>query len=201
MPTAGTHLDTLTRAVLQSSDFADSLVSELSHDQLVWRPSPGRWSVADWFEHLVALGDDYRARIHEPMLGAWHDPAFEDAPYRRTVAGRIATLRTRLGAGQSRGRGGTIPPATTATAPARFLEQQSDLLDLLDEAREVDLRRIRLGSPIARVIGLNLGDVLELLVVHQRQGLAQAERVVDTPGFPGTLRLSRHTPADVLRSA
>jgi DinB superfamily len=205
MPSAGTHLDKLTRAVLQYSDYADCLVNEMSHDQLVWRPSPSRWSVAEWFEHLVVLGEDFRARVREPLLAAWHDPSFEDAPYRRTVAGRIAVLEARFWASRSRGRGQVIPPATTATAPTRFLEQQSDLLELFDEAREVDLGGIRLGSPVGRLIGLNLGDLFELLVVHQQHALAQAERVVETPGFPGAQRLSRHTPAvmlpDVLRTA
>jgi hypothetical protein len=201
MPSTATHLDKLTRAVLYYSDRAECLVNELSHDQLLWRPSPNRWSVAEWFEHLVALGEDYQSKVREPMLAAWHDPSFEDVPYQQTFAGRCAVLGARVGAGRSRGRGHLIPPPATATAPARFLEQQSEFLDLLEEAREVDLRRIRLGSPVGRLIGLNLGDVFELLVVHQHHGLAQAARVVESPAFPARHRVVLRMLADVLQTA
>lgn len=198
MPSTGSHLDKLTRVVLQYTDDADCLVTELTHDQLLWRPSANRWSVAEWFEHLVALGEEYQSKIREPMLAAWHDSSFEDAPYRRTMLGRCAVLGARIRARRSRGRGHVISPATTATAPARFQEQQSDLLDLLEEAREVDLRRIRLGSSVVRLFGPNIGDVFELLLVHQRHGLTQSARVIESPGFPDAHRVRRRTPAGLL---
>jgi hypothetical protein len=201
MPTSGTYLDALTSLVLQNSDHADRVVSDLSNDQLLWRPSPNRWSVAEWFEHLVAVGDDYQSKIREPLLAAWHDPAFEDAPYRRTMMGRCAVFGTRVRAKRSRGRGHVVPPPATAASAVRFLTQQSELLDLLDDAREVDLRRIHVGSPLSRLMGPCLGDVIEQLVVRQHYGVAQTHDVIAAPGFPNGQRVARHTPAGVLCSA
>jgi hypothetical protein len=194
MPTSGTYLDALSHLVVQNSDHADRVIRELSDDQVLWRPSPNRWSVAEWFEHLVAVGDDYQMKIREPLLAAWHDSAFEDVPYRRTMMGRCAVFGTRLRTKRSRGRGHLVPPAATAMSAGRFLTQQSELLDLLDDAREVDLRRIPVGSPLSRLMGPCLGDVIEQLVVLQHSGVEQTNDVIAAPGFPGGQRVARQTP-------
>jgi hypothetical protein len=199
MPTAGTHLDSLTSVVLQNSDDADRLIHGLSSEQLMWRPSPNRWSIAEWFEYLVAFGEDCQARIREPMLAAWHDPSFEDAPYKRTLAGGWSAFGSRLRA--KRPRGHVVPPPATASSPARFMVQQSELLDLLDEARDVDLRGIHIGSLFSRLMGPCLGDVLERLIARQRHGVAQAEAIARMPGFPQGARGARRTPAEMLQTA
>jgi hypothetical protein len=199
MPTAGTLLDSLTHVVLQNRDDADRLIHEFSSEQLLWRPSPHRWSVAEWFEYLVAFGDDSQARIREPMLAAWHDPSFEDAPYRRTILGGWSALGARVRG--KRARGPVAPPPAIAASAARFVTQQSELLDLLDEAREVDLRGIHVGSLFSRLMGPCLGDVLERLIVRQRHGVAQAEAITRMPGFPRGARGARHTPAGMLQTA
>jgi hypothetical protein len=199
MPTAGTHLDRLTHVVLQNCDDAECLIQQLSNDQLLWRPSANRWSIAEWFEYLVAFGEDCQARIREPMLAAWHDPSFEDAPYKRTFAGGVSAFGNRLRA--KRARGHVVPPPATASSPARFVAQQSDLLDLLDEARDVDLRGVHVGSLFSRLMGPCLGDVLERLIVRQRHGMAQAELVIRVAGFPGGARGVRHTRGEVRQTA
>jgi hypothetical protein len=199
MPTAGTHLDRLTHAVLQNSDDAECLIQQLSNDQLLWRPSANRWSIAEWFEYLVAFGEDCRTRIREPMLAAWHDPSFEDAPYKRTIAGGVSAFGNRLRA--TRALGHVVPPPATASSPARFVAQQSDLLDLLDEARDVDLRGVHVGSLFSRLMGPCLGDMLERLIVCQCHGMAQAESITRMAGFPGGARGVRHTTAEVRQTA
>jgi hypothetical protein len=199
MPTAGTHLDSLTHVVLQNSEDADRLMHELSSGQLLWRPSPNRWSVAEWFEYLVAFGEDCQARIREPMLAAWHDPSFEDAPYKRTIIGGWSALGTKLRA--KRARGHVVPPPATASSAARFVAQQSALLDLLDEAREVDLRGIHVGSLFSRLMGPCLGDVMERLIVRQHHGVAQTLAITRIPGFPQDTRGGRRTPAEMRQTA
>jgi DinB superfamily len=199
MPTSGIHLDQLTHLVLQNSDDADRLAQQLSGDQLMWRPSANRWSVAEWFEYLVAFGEDCQARIREPMLAAWHDPAFEDAPYKRTIAGGWSAFGTRLRA--KRQRGHVVPPPATSSSPARFVAQQGELLDLLDEARDVDLRGVHVGSLFSRLMGPCLGDVLERLITRQRHGIVQATLIARLPNFPGKSRSGRHTTAEMRQTA
>jgi hypothetical protein len=199
MPTARIHLDRLTHVVLQNSDDAERLIQHLSNDQLLWRPSANRWSIAEWFEYLVAFGEDCQARIREPMLAAWHDPSFEDAPYKRTIAGGVSAFRNRLRA--KRARGHVVPPPATPSSPARFVVQQSELLDLLDEARDVDLRGVHVGSLFSRLMGPCLGDVLERLIIRQRHGVALTEPITRMAGFPGGARGVRRTVAEVRQTA
>jgi hypothetical protein len=197
--TAGIHLDQLTHVVLQNSDDADRLAQQLSGGQLMWRPSANRWNVAEWFEYLVAFGEDSQASIREPLLAAWHDPAFEAAPYKRTIAGGWSALGNRLRA--KRQRGHVVLPAATSSSPARFVAQQGELLDLLDEARDVDLRGVHVGSLFSRLMGPCLGDVLERLITRQRHGIAQATLITRLPDFPDKARSGRHTTVEMRQTA
>jgi hypothetical protein len=184
---------------MQNSDDAERLIKQLSTDHLLWRPSANRWSISEWFEYLVAFGEDCQARIREPMLAAWHDPSFEDAPYKRTIAGGVSAFGNRLRA--KRARGHVVPPLATPSSPARFVAQQSDLLDLLDEARDVDLRGVHVGSLFSRLMGPCLGDVLERLIVRQRHGVAQAESITRMAGFPVEARGGRHAATEMRQTA
>jgi hypothetical protein len=133
------------------------------------------------------------------MLAAWHDPAFEDAPYKRTLAGGWSAFGNRLRAKRQRGQ--AVPPPATSSSPARFVAQQGELLDLLDEARDVDLRGVHVGSLFSRLMGPCLGDVLERLITRQRHGIAQATLIVRLPNFPSKSRSGRHTTAEMRQTA
>lgn len=184
MQTYGAHLDALTHIVRQNKCAVEQLSTELSPTQLEWRPAPRMRSVAEWVETLVGKGEVYLAMISEPMLAAWHDPSFQDIPYKRTLIGHCVVIGARTrGVSRRVASHGERRPVPAAVF-ARFRAQQSDLLDLIDEARDVDLRRIRVASPLGRVMGLSIGDALELLAVLQQRGLQHATHVLETSGFP-----------------
>jgi len=48
----------------------------------------------------------------------------------------------------------------------------------------LDAARIVMTSPFVSFITYNLLDACRLIVAHERRHLAQAQRVMETPGFP-----------------
>jgi hypothetical protein len=177
--TCGEHLDAVTQIVSGNRDAVEHLSRTLSTTQLEWRPAAYGRCVAEWIESLGKSGDAALARIHAAMLPAWHDPSFEDQLYRRTVVGRCVLVSDRL-----RGDGHNAvhrEPRRSASHAVftEFLAQQHHLLDVIDEARDVDL-----CSAPAGWLGLSVGDALELLALRQRRGSGCVARVIATSGFP-----------------
>jgi hypothetical protein len=184
MQTCGEHLDSVAQIVCGNRDTVEHLSRTLSTSQLEWRPAAYGRCVAEWIESLRKSGDAALARIHEAMLPAWHDPSFEDQLYRRTVAGRCVLVSDRL-----RGDGHNVvhrEPRRLASHAVftEFLAQQNHLLDVIDEARDIDLGSAPAGWGIGRAFGLSVGDALELVAIRQRRGLGCVARVIATSGFP-----------------
>ena len=61
---------------------------------------------------------------------------------------------------------------------AKFIDQQEKMLQLLEEAKSVDLNAVRIPISIAKFIKLKLGDVFMFLIAHNLRHVKQAERAI-----------------------
>jgi hypothetical protein len=78
-------------------------------------------------------------------------------------------------------KGYSPPPALDAHAVvAEFVQQQETLIGYLRQAHESDLNKIRIPVSIAKFIRLKLGDVFQVLIMHNERHLLQARRNLKT---------------------
>ena len=159
----------------------------LDAQQLNWKPDATRWSVAQCLEHLMTA--------NRLMLRGAADALTPSRP--KTIWQRLPLLPAVFGPMMVRSqapentRRFTAPPAARpATSEVggdiveHFIEQHRDAagrVSLLDE--RVASETI-MASPFVRVITYSVLDGWRLLVAHDRRHLAQANRVMDAPGFP-----------------
>jgi len=184
MPTNREHLARLAALADANADEVARVAEHLDATRLLWRPSPERWGVADCMEHLVATGSAFYPKVRAAIGAAPHDDARDDARWSYSWLGRFL-----LGAVGPNGRAARapsvlIPPPARPDAPARLLAQQDELRALIADAQGVDLRRVRIPSPVSRLLTLRLGEALEMLLLHQRRHLNQAWRVRRASSFP-----------------
>lgn len=182
---AETHLARVATQARENTERGRRLVAGLGPDELLWRPEPSRWGVADCFEHLISIGSAYHPRIQDALANA--PPAPRTATYRPRLFGRLF-LR---GAGPEgpiriRARGPFAPGHPRSDAFQRFEAQQDELLELIERAGRADLQRTRISSPLSRLLTLTLGECLEMLVQHQVRHLDQASRVLEEAGHPNS---------------
>ena len=180
----GEYLDELSRTVRETDHRVEALARPLTDGQLRWHPADGGWSIADVLEHLCVVHDSYDGPIGRVMNTTSALRANDDSPWSATLVGRML-VRSFASARKM--------PAPKLFRPApdprpdvldEFLERERNLLRELERARNVDLRRMKLASPITRLIRLNLGDAFGALVYHARRHLAQMMRVRARVGFP-----------------
>lgn len=59
-----------------------------------------------------------------------------------------------------------------------FLDQQIQMLELLDKARNISLNKTKTGISISRFIKLKLGDTFRVVIYHNQRHIEQAERAL-----------------------
>lgn len=164
----------------------EQIVSGLTERQLLWRPSPDAWSIAECFEHLRVTGDQYYPRVQRAIEETRQRGLTRKGSFKPTWFGRQfiesagPRIRFRIKAFKA------FQPAAQppATSHQDFLDQQGTLVELIRLADGLDLSALKVPSPALRFLALRLGEALTMLVVHEYRHLGQAARVKEAPGFP-----------------
>ena len=166
---------------------ASGLVEGLSEAQFNWRPSPGAWSIAECLAHLNVTGQFFLPRIDRRTREARADGMLSEGPFRYGLLARVLVR-------------GMEPPAKlkfkapkifqpmsehlSAVIVPAFMSLQDQLVERLGAARGVDLGRVKVTSPVSRLVKISLGQVFPFIAAHERRHLWQARRVREDTNFP-----------------
>lgn len=158
----------------------NELVAQLDDETLMRRPSPSSWSVAEIVEHLSATAATFGRRIRRGLDGATlqqtptrERPSLMGDMWRRLVE---PPVRVRLKVPAAALQPGEI--VSRDALLARFAETHATLLALLDESDAYDRMRVRIPTPFAKRLTVNLLDTFAVLAAHGRRHVWQAERAV-----------------------
>jgi hypothetical protein len=168
----------------------NDLVSGLSEETFNLRPEDHRWSIAECIDHLIAIGRLMLPRMNTAVSngrakGRWAEPPFRYGPlgnwFVRAIGdGQLPPRRKFSTPRLYRPPAG--PDREMGVAVQEFAELQDEFVELVRKADGLDLARIKIASPVTRLLRLSLGQWLEGLSGHQRRHLWQAAQVkLDLP--------------------
>ena len=183
------ELDEYARQFTETRAEARRLTSGLSPEQFNWRPATGRWSVAECLGHLTVTGRQVCAKMREAIavgrsrgltgtgpfdygwLSRWFESSMEPPPRRR-----IPTARA-------------FAPAARSTCEVDAVLDDFEAVGdeyraCLAAARGLDLRRVRVQSPVSRLLRFPLGGYIRGQTAHERRHLWQARQVISDARFP-----------------
>jgi hypothetical protein len=168
-------------------DEARSLLSNLSNEQFNWSWQPGIWSMAQCFDHLNVTGKMYGATIDQKIAEARSQQRFSKGPFRRSWLDRLfigavePPVKVKVKAPKQ-----FIPQASKPLelVSAEFMQQQEEFLKRLQNANGVDLRRMKVASPVTRLLRMTLLGVFGLVLAHERRHLWQAHQLLQRADFP-----------------
>ena len=164
-----------------------ALTQQLSDEQFRWRPEAQSWSIAECLGHLNRTNKLYlpileraiesgRAKGltgHEPFrhgfLGNFFVRSIEPPPKRKFKAPK-SFLPT---SGQPREQ-----------VTAEFADMQERILSCVRAADGLHLGKIKIASPVTKLLRMSLGQGFALLTAHERRHLWQAQQVKNNPNFP-----------------
>lgn len=167
---------------------AAGLLDGLSDAQVNWRPSDGRWSIAECVAHLTASGRIYLAPLDRAIERGVERAMFGGRDFHPNWFGRllIASMepppRRRMRAPKQ-----IVPRPVESRArlAAEFDAMHLALIERIRRATSLDLARVKLRSPIMPLLRMPLGTCFAFLLAHERRHLWQARQVRQELGFPG----------------
>jgi hypothetical protein len=161
---------------------------ELDSRAFNWRPEPDQWSVAQCLDHLCQTGFAWANHLGPLFWASLRHGAHHDEPSRPGRAGKWI-----IGLMENQNR--------RMKAPALFLPRRADDYEPRDvlrafvtlgegweatvrRASQLDLGRLRIGSPASPLLRMPVGTWLYFLSAHEDRHIAQARRILEHPDFP-----------------
>jgi hypothetical protein len=166
---------------------ATSTFSHLSEKQFNWKQNHDSWSVGECISHLINSNALYLSKIESILTSNTSAPA-KDFSYKQSFVGKMIVKG--------------VDPANVRKSKTFkvFFPEASDIpksiiddytasskkfIELADKLRHLDLKRIKLSSPVNKLLRMNLGDPLIIIPKHDERHLNQAERVMNHKDFRG----------------
>jgi hypothetical protein len=160
--------------------------SSLSENQLNWKINHDSWSVGECLSHLVNTNNLYLNKI-KSIIKSNTSGIEKDFSYKQSLSGKMITK-------------GIDPDNKRKTKTFKvffpdssdihksiiqdYVKSSDELVALAKKMIHLDLKKIRLSSPVNILIRLNLGDPLIIIPKHDERHLNQAERVKNHNEFP-----------------
>jgi hypothetical protein len=175
-------LEDLLRQIEALKADAPTVCAGLTEAQFNWRPGPDRWSIAEClihlnlsvrhtlpaFDHAIAQGRAKGRLSQGPFRYGWFttwNVRFMEPPPKRSMK-TFKLLQVPPGASHAQ-----------ASVLADFMALRDQLSERVRRADGLDLRRIRVVSPVSWFFRLQLGGYFQFVVAHDRRHLWQARQV------------------------
>lgn len=166
---------------------AEGLVTGLTEEQLNWRPSADKWSVALCYEHLNQTNRMIAGAVDAAIKAGRQAGKLSEGPFTYGFLSRYF-LRIMEPPVKKRYKAPSkfVPQAGKPFAQIRsdWNETHDRLSALLNEANGLDLARIKVPSPISSFIRYPLGMAFWIQAAHDRRHLWQARELINSAGFP-----------------
>jgi hypothetical protein len=166
---------------------AKTLFGHLSAEQINWKPSADEWSVAQCLEHLIAANASFHAQFDRIIAGEKRPTLWERTPLLPSLFGKMLVKSQAPSSHQKFTAPALAQPSSSAVDPQvvdRFVENHRETVAKLRAMERLNPAKIIITSPFVKLITYSALDAARLVVAHERRHFAQAQRVMETEGFP-----------------
>jgi hypothetical protein len=141
-----------------------------------WQPPEGGWSAGQVFEHLCVANDSYLVQLRR-VLGTVSATTRDavDRLWRPSLAGRLLARSMESPRKLPAPKMWRPAPVPRPNVIGEFLTRQREIEQLIQASMAHDWRRLRLASPISKLIRMNVGDAFTVLVRHAERHFRQID--------------------------
>lgn len=179
------------RITIANIDFVERKLKHLSEEQLNWKPANSVWSLNEIFAHLNSYIDFYNETISKKVeVTRFREPTMN---FVSSPLGRAAWKSMKLGNAQNIKRKFNSPVNYNPSVQKHlvkgndhqlFVEKENEFLAILEEAKKVNLRKVKVSISLSKIIKLRLGDALYFVTYHNERHVEQARKLMELPNFP-----------------
>ena len=184
-------LDKMTHLSRKSLDEAIAEFKDLSEEQLYWNPDRNSWSIAQCLAHLNAFHRFYVPVFEERIKNSRFQEAeelFQSSPlgnstYMKVRLGKLKNVKRKLKSPKDYN-----PLINTNLKTENVLEDfekyQSYLIDLIERAKSINIRKTKMSFSKRPIVRLRIGDAFQYIVYHGERHIEQAKRIKAHRKFP-----------------
>lgn len=165
------------RQIDQTTQKAEEAFASLRPEELNWKPSTDKWSIAQCLDHLIVTNESYWPVVQQVRAGTYRAPWHARFGFLTRFFGNIV-----LGSVQPdrRRKMKTFPiwePAQSdlpGDIVTRFVSHQKELKDLIRGSEDLLAKGTVISSPANRIIVYKLATAFDIIVTHEERHLQQA---------------------------
>lgn len=145
---------------------------------LTWKENETSWSILECLEHLNLYGDFYLPEIKTKMQqsNTKSEPTFKSGILGAYFA-KSMLPKEKLNKMKTFKDKNPLNAKLERNVIDKFMNQQEELLNLLNESQKVSLNKVKIQTSISSLIKLKLGDTFQFYINHIIRHLKQIERV------------------------
>ena len=162
--------------------------SNISLDQLNWKPSDKSWSIAECLEHLIISDGSYFSDLKEITEGRYKMSFWEKYSPFTVTCGRLMKSRLQEQVKKKMIAPGKIRPSASKKGLdiiEHYHKRLDTFLEYISKCMTIDIDKTVITSPIIPIVTYSLRDAFYFLIRHEHRHLDQAIRVKATESFPG----------------
>lgn len=159
----------------------------LTAEQLNWKPSPDKWSIAQCLDHLIVSDNTYNKKFDQIISGTYK-PSFwtRISPFSKYF-GNFLKNNAAAVVKKKMKRPEIFKPSSgkiDAGIVQRFTDHITALIEYIKKLDDPELQKIKIQSPVSGLITYSIGDTLEILSGHEQRHYNQAMNVLQHAEFP-----------------
>ncbi|MDO6803653.1 DinB family protein [Wenyingzhuangia sp. 1_MG-2023] len=146
---------------------------------LNWKENSESWSVLECIEHLNRYGDFYipeittrintsKTKSSELFKSNWIGKYFSESVSYKKKLNKMKTFKSM----------NPLNCKLNSQTLEKFMRQQHQIIELLDQSKNINLDKTKTAISISKLIKLKLGDTYRVLIFHNQRHIKQAENTV-----------------------
>ncbi|TDQ23782.1 DinB family protein [Tenacibaculum caenipelagi] len=171
-------LEELKQYVNAHIQFVQSL-NEFSEVDLQRKKDTKPWSVVECLEHLNLYADFYNDEIQKQLQNSKHHKSttFKSGYWGNKFAVSMLPKEGMKTMNTFKSKNPIYSKLNTKEVITNFLNNQKKLLELLEEAKQKDLTRIKTAITLP-LLKFRLGDTFRFVIFHNERHIVQAQKVL-----------------------
>jgi uncharacterized damage-inducible protein DinB len=158
--------------------------SNLSLEQLNWKPVPESWSIGQCLDHLIISDCSYFPTFQKIAEGKFQMSSWEKWSPLNILFGKIMVNQLQEKVTRKINAPRMLMPSASQVDPGileRFQKHLDTLLEYIAAFRDIDLDTTHITSPMLKFVTYSLRNAITILIQHEHRHINQAIRVKKTP--------------------
>ncbi len=164
-----------------------NIFNHLSVSQLNWKPAVDKWSIGQCFDHIMITNEKYFPEFDELIKGRTSENFWAKIPFLPGIFGNLFINALSPSKKKKVKAPKNLLPSRSDIGRdiiQKFAKHQDILIEKVDQMKNLDPDKIIITSAVTKYITYSLTNTLLLFNLHERRHFSQAERVINSEGFP-----------------